>query len=107
MLFKGKKIPHSDYIPIIIIGLLLYKLINNPSIVLSEMKGILKYITSLFAYIIWGFAIAYFLNPLMVLLEKKLKIRRIFSISIIYVVFIATLGILITFITPAITSSVK
>ena len=43
----------------------------------------------------------------MVLLEKKLKIRRIFSISIIYVVFIATLGILITFITPAITSSVK
>jgi predicted PurR-regulated permease PerM len=107
LLFKGKKIPHSDYIPIIIIGLLLYKLINNPSIVLSEMKGILKYITSLFAYIIWGFAIAYFLNPLMVLLEKKLKIRRIFSISIIYVVFIATLGILITFITPAITSSVK
>ena len=42
LLFKGKKIPHSDYIPIIIIGLLLYKLINNPSIVLSEMKGIFK-----------------------------------------------------------------
>ena len=107
MFFKGKKIPHSDYIPIIIIGLLLYKLINNPSIFLSEIQGILKYIISLFTYIIWGFAIAYFLNPLMVLLEKKLKIRRILSISIIYVVFIAVLGILITVITPAISTSIK
>jgi len=107
LFFKGKKIPHSDYIPIIIIGLLLYKLINNPSIFLSEIQGILKYIISLFTYIIWGFAIAYFLNPLMVLLEKKLKIRRILSISIIYVVFIAVLGILITVITPAISTSIK
>ena len=43
----------------------------------------------------------------MVLLEKKLKIRRILSISIIYVVFIAVLGILITVITPAISTSIK
>lgn len=107
MFFKGKKIPHSDLIPIIIIGLLLYKLINNPSVFLSELQGVLKYVISLFSFIIWGFAIAYFLNPLMILLEKKLKIRRIFSILIIYVVFIATLGILITFITPAVTGSIK
>lgn len=107
MFFKGKKIPHSDFIPILIIALLLYKLINNPSIFLSEVQGIFKYITSLLSYIIWGFAIAYFLNPLMVLLEKKLKIRRVFTISIIYVCFIVILGVLIIIITPVVSNSIK
>ncbi|MDQ2087200.1 AI-2E family transporter [Herbivorax sp. ANBcel31] len=107
MFFKGKKIPHSDYIPLIVIGLLLYKLINNPSVFLSEIQGGLGYILSLFSYIIWGFAIAYFLNPLMVLIEKKFKIRRAFSVLIIYVVFVAILVFAITIITPALTNSVK
>lgn len=104
--FLKVKIPHSDYIPIIIIGLLLYKLINNPSIFLSEIQGILKYIISFYLYNL-GICNCILLNPLMVLLEKKLKIRRILSISIIYVVFIAVLGILITVITPAISTSIK
>lgn len=107
MFFKGKKIPHSDYIPILVIGLLLYKLINNPSVFLSEIQGILRYITSLLGYIIWGFAIAYFLNPLMILIETKLKIRRAFSILIIYALFLGILGVLITFITPVVSNSIK
>ncbi|TYQ18253.1 UNVERIFIED_CONTAM: putative PurR-regulated permease PerM [Acetivibrio alkalicellulosi] len=107
MFLKNKKIPHIEFIPILVIAFLLYKLINNPYTFLSEIQVALSFVFSLFSYLIWAFAIAYFLNPIMVLLEKKLKIRRIFSILIIYVFLVAVVVFAITIITPALTNSVK
>ena len=62
-------------------------------------------ISSLLSYFIWGFVIAYLLNPLMVYIEKKTKIKRIYSISIIYTVFIGIIFLIITLITPNVIKS--
>lgn len=103
MFFKGKKIPYIEFLPLIVISFIVYKLINNTSIL---VEGI-KYVFSLLSYLIWAFAIAYFLNPVMMFIEKKLKVRRIISISIIYVCLIVILFVSVTVITPILVDNIK
>ena len=75
-MIKYKKIPYIQLIPIIIITFLLYRIINN----IENIGSIFHKISSLLSYFIWGFVIAYLLNPLMVYMEKKTKIKRVYSI---------------------------
>lgn len=91
-----KKIPYVHLIPIITITFLLYKVINN----LENIGFIFHKISSLLIYFICGFIIAYLLNPLMVYIEKKTKIKRIYSIGIIYTLFLSTIFLIITLLTP-------
>jgi predicted PurR-regulated permease PerM len=102
-LFKLKKIPHLDLIPILIIAFVLFKLIDSINI-LSEG---LSFIVSLFSYFLWGFAIAYFLNPLMVFIEKKFKIKRVFSLIIVYLAFLGVTALVLIIIIPRIIDSAK
>ncbi|MGH4050053.1 MAG: AI-2E family transporter [Clostridium sp.] len=60
---------------------------------------------SVLSYFIWGFVIAYILNPLMVYLEKETKIKRVYSISIIYTIFIGIILSLIILVTPNVIKS--
>ncbi|MFZ5988461.1 MAG: AI-2E family transporter [Bacillota bacterium] len=103
MFFKGKKIPYIELLPVIFIVFILFKIVNNTSILIDSIKFIL----SLLSYLIWAFGIAYFLNPVMVFLEKRFKIRRAFSIMIIYVCLVAVLFVSITVITPILVDNVK
>jgi len=100
-LIQYKKIPYINLIPIIIITFLLYRIINN----LENIGLVLHKIFSILTYFIWGFVIAYLLNPLMVYIEKKTKIKRIYSISIIYTVFIGMMILIITLFTPNVIKS--
>ena len=102
MQIKRKKIKYLSFIPIIIITLLLFKIVQQPEII----PNILKYILSVFSYIIWAYAIAYLLNPLMVFLERKFKIHRIFSILIIYLFFLAIIIVIVVFIAPVLFNNV-
>ena len=88
--------------PIIIITFLLYRIVNN----IENIGSIFNKIFSLLSYFVWGFVIAYLINPLMVYIEKKTKIKRIYSISIIYTVFIGLIIFIITLVTPNVIKSV-
>ncbi|MBC8061629.1 MAG: AI-2E family transporter [Clostridiaceae bacterium] len=95
-MIKFKKIPYIELIPIIIITFLLYRVVNN----IENIGSILHKISSLLSYFIWGFVIAYILNPLMVYIEKKTKMERIYSIGIIYTLFVGIIILIITLVTP-------
>ncbi len=85
-----RKIPHLDWIPMLFIAFILYRLVNN---VESFVEGI-KFFLSIISYITWGFAIAYLLNPGVTFLEDKLKANRLISMLVVYIVFI---GVIIFF----------
>ncbi len=103
MFNKNRKIPYIKFLPIIAISLILFKVINNTGALLDGIK----YVFSLLSYLIWGFAIAYFLNPVMVFIEKKLKVRRLISICIIYFLIAVILFVSVIFITPRLVENVK
>jgi predicted PurR-regulated permease PerM len=100
-LIQYKKIPYIHLVPIIIITFLLYRIVNN----IENIGSILHQIFSLLSYFIWGFVIAYLLNPLMVYIEKDTRIKRIFSISIIYTLLLGMLFLIITLVTPSLIKS--
>lgn len=102
MFFKNKKIKHLELIPIILISFVLFRLVNKPSIIADGIK----YVISIFSYLIWAFFIAYLLNPMMVYLEKKFRINRVLSILIIYVLFITTIAFVITIMAPILIDNV-
>jgi len=100
-LIQYKKIPYIQFVPIILITFFLYRIVNN----VESIGSILNKISSLLSYFIWGFVIASLLNPLMVYIEKKTKIKRIYSISIIYTVFVGMIILIITLVTPNVIKS--
>lgn len=93
---KYEKIPFIKYVPIIIITFVLYRVVNN----IENVGGIISKIFSLMSFFIWGFSIAYLLNPLMVYLEKKLKLRRNITLLIVYVFFIGLIVLICIWLVP-------
>jgi predicted PurR-regulated permease PerM len=102
MSFKYRKIPYWKYIPIIIIAIVVYKLVDNAEHLINGIKFVL----SVLSYLFWAFAIAYILNPLMVFIEKKLKVKRYLSISIIYILFSALIIFTVTILAPIVINSI-
>lgn len=101
-LFKNKKIPHIDYLPLIIITLISYKIIMS----INKFTFGVEQVFSVFSFFIWAFVIAYLLNPMMKFLEAKLNIKRALSILIIYSLFISLVILTVTLITPSIVKSI-
>ncbi len=101
-MFNDSKIPYLQIIPVIGIAFILYKIINKIDMFLFTQINVLSIISPF----IWAFAIAYLLNPIMVYLEKEIRIRRAFSISIIYIVVIGFITFGITIISPRIAKSI-
>jgi predicted PurR-regulated permease PerM len=56
---------------------------------------------------IWAFVIAYLLNPIMIYLEKKFRIKRLWSILIVYIFFLGLLSLVLVIITPKIISGIS
>jgi predicted PurR-regulated permease PerM len=63
----------------------MYKLVDN----IEFVGDIFAKIMSLMTYFIWGFAIAYLLNPLMAFVERCFKSKRPVSILITYCIFLS------------------
>lgn len=63
----------------------MYKLVDNIQIV----GDVFSKVMSLATYFIWGFAIAYLLNPLMMFIERFFKSKRSISILITYCIFLS------------------
>lgn len=101
-MIEYKKIPYFKFIPVIILTLLCYKFINN----IESIGFFIGKLLDVFSYILWGFIIAYLLNPAMVYLEKHFKLKRIFSLLIVYLFFIAIVILIITLIIPLMIKSI-
>lgn len=62
---------------------------------------------NLFMPFLWAFLIAYLLNPLLIFIEKKTKLKRIWSLVIIYIFLLGLVTLIIMIITPRIVDSIK
>lgn len=95
-LFKG-----IEFLPLIVIVIILYKLLNNFEIVTSAYE----FIINMLVPFIWAFAFAYLLNPLMVLIQKKTSLKRFPSIIITYAIVTFISGVAIRFVFPEVSES--
>ncbi|WMJ81075.1 AI-2E family transporter [Clostridium sp. MB40-C1] len=101
-MLKNKKIPYLNLIPILIISFLLFKVIDNVEFLAEGFGLLLSILTPFF----WAFGIAYLLNPLMVHLEKRFKLKRGISLLIVYAVVIGFITLSVTIISPTIASNI-
>lgn len=97
-----KKIPYINFIPLIIIGLVLFKIINN----IEAIEPFLSKIASVSSYFIWAFSIAYLLNPLMVFIERKIKTKRTISLILVYSITISFFTTMLILIIPSVVNNV-
>lgn len=75
---------------------ILYRIVNNIEYIL---KGLFNFF-SIISYILWGFAIAYLFNPLLVFLEKRFKLKRLWSMLVSYIIYIALIFLFAWVIVP-------
>lgn len=100
---ENKKIPYLRVLPIIIISILAYKLIDN----IDGVTKSLKIFISLISPFLWAFGIAYFLNPQVKYFERRFKINRRLSLVIVYLILIGVLSFTIGIVTPKLFDNVK
>ncbi|SHJ79986.1 AI-2E family transporter [Tepidibacter formicigenes] len=100
-MFSNEKTKY--FIFILFISLILFKFVNNTEFFIQK----LSFFTSLINPFIWAFAIAYLLNPIMIYFENNFKIKRGFSILLIYVLLLGIINFTITILTPRIVSSIN
>ncbi|SKC51058.1 AI-2E family transporter [Maledivibacter halophilus] len=97
-----KRIPYLNFIPLLIIAFILYKIINKIDFFLFININLL----SILSPVIWAFAIAYLLNSPMSYIERNFKLKRGWSILIIYMFVIGITTIFITIVSPRIINSI-
>lgn len=96
MLEKYKK--YTGWIMVAFVIILLYTGMTNYGWILGQFDKLMSILTPFF----WGFAIAYILNPLMVRLEKKFKLKRGMSMLGCYIVFFGLIGMFISIVVPVV-----
>lgn len=84
------KIPYIRFLPIILITLILVRVVNN----VENVGEMISRFFSLISYFVWGFSIAYLLNPLMMYIEERTKIKRFGSLMVVYIFFIGLLALI-------------
>lgn len=95
---------HFNWLPLILISTVSIALILNVRTIFSE--GIQPFLSVLTPFF-WAFGVAYLINPLMMFIERKFKLKRAFSLIISYVLVIICAYILIAIIVPTIINSVS
>lgn len=95
---------HFNWLPLILLSAISIGLILNFRTLISDgIEPFLSVLTPFF----WAFGIAYLINPLMMFIEKKFKLKRAFSLMISYILVIICIYILIAIIVPTIFSSLS
>ncbi len=97
-----KNIPYLEFLPILVIGMILFKLVDR----IDELGHLFLYILGILQPVFWAIGVAFVLNPMMKFFEKKLGIRRLFSIIICYIFVFGVIITLITIVIPMIIKNV-
>ncbi len=111
---KNWKIRYLDFIPILIIAFFLFKLIFTTDISIS---GIFDTIYSCVAYFVYGLIIAYFLNPLLSVAQKRIikkkdsentkRVKNGITIAALYLAVAGFISIFVVTIIPAIVNGIS
>lgn len=93
-----------NLIPLILISIILLKSVFS---IESIFSGFFSTILSILMPFFWAFGIAYLLNPLTILFEKRFNLKRSLSIMLTYLITIIVLIFLAVVIFPTIIESVS
>ncbi|KNF08070.1 putative permease [Gottschalkia purinilytica] len=99
MSISEKKFNYLKFFIFLLLSLILFEQITS--------SGFSKSISKVFSPFLYGFLIAYFLNPLIVYLEKTFNIKKVFSIFIVYTISLSIILLILTKLTPKIIISIK
>ena len=99
---KVKNIPYISMLPVIVLSLLAFKIINQ----MGDVSRYINLFLSILNPFFWAFAIAFIANPIMEKLEDKFKLSRNISLIIVYLLLIGIIIMVITFVLPSIINSV-
>lgn len=97
------RVMHLEWLPVILISLVLFKAIEN----YVSIWSFLKLLLGLLMPFVWGFGIAYILNPLMKTLEKFLRLPRLLSLAATYAIAVWIFYLAMTGIVPSIAASIQ
>lgn len=97
------RVMHLEWLPVLFIAIVLFKFVEN----YVSVWGFAKLVLGLLTPFVWGFAIAYILNPLMKNLEKHLRLPRLVSLVLTYLFFIWVIYLAVTGIIPSIAASIR
>jgi len=96
-----RRIPYIEWIPIVFIGIVFYKLIDQ----FPATAKVLHRFYELLIPLIWAAAIAYLLNPALNFMEQRMKMGRKRSITLLYVLVLTLLIGSITLLFPILINS--
>lgn len=102
-MIKKDYITYFKLLPFLLIVFILFKLVNNFEIISYTFNTFIK----IFSPFLWGFCIAFFINPLMKNLENKFKFNRITSLTISYTLVLGLIYFLITVIYPSLIKTIS
>lgn len=88
---------------VVIVGILFYVGITNLHLIAKTVNGFLQVLSPF----IWGFVIAYLLDGVVRWFEKKLNGKRLLAIGISYLLAIAMVVLLLSFVIPQLIQSVR
>lgn len=97
-----KNIRYLDILIFVIVAVIGYKIVDNYAVYLSFFKKLLTIISPF----IYALIIAYILNPIMKLFEKRLKLKRGPAVGLTYLLFIGILFIIGLFVIPTLIDSI-
>ncbi|WP_027634642.1 AI-2E family transporter [Clostridium hydrogeniformans] len=93
---------YLDIIIAVVIGYVLVKFIDNYSYFFQEISSVVKIVSPF----IYAFIIAYILNPLMSFFERRLKLKRIYSLILTYTMIIGLIILLAIYFIPELVTSI-
>ncbi|CDM67930.1 hypothetical protein CM240_0765 [Clostridium bornimense] len=104
-MFKNKKIPYMEFLPLILITIIIYRLMDYSANFLNFLNLILGVIQP----ILIGLTIAFILNPIMMFFENRIKskYKRGISLALTYLLCGGILLLLINVLLPTIMSSLS
>jgi len=97
------KIPYAKYLPLILVVLVLYKMIDRVDVLVSFVMKL----AGLMVPLVWALVIAYLVNPMMKVFENKFKFKRNLSLLIVYVLVIGFLVMTVVVVAPKIIESIN
>lgn len=90
-------------VAVVIVGILFYVGITNLALIGTTIQGFLQVVSPF----IWGFVMAYLLDGIVRWFEQKLKGKRFVAIGLTYLLAIAVVVLLLSFVIPQLIQSVR
>jgi predicted PurR-regulated permease PerM len=95
---NNERIPYLKLLPLIFITIVLFKSVNS----LQQITDYIQVVISILIPLIWAMVIAYLVNPLIVILDRKTKFGRSYNILLVYLVLTGIIALIAVAVIPRI-----